>query len=214
MKTISRFHYLTQDMEGFSHARLAELACLGGASWVQLRVKNKPTEDWLKIAMETKRVCEKYKAKLIVNDNIHIAKEICAEGVHLGKEDMSPAEARQILGNRFIIGGSANTIEDVKRQINNGCDYIGLGPFRFTTTKEKLNPFLGLDGIRRIISMMKNVSTPIIAIGGIHTNDVESLMGTGIHGIAVSAAINCSPDRSAMTKKFCSLLKHYYADAL
>jgi thiamine-phosphate pyrophosphorylase len=203
---ISRLHYITQDLPDLSHAELAEFACKGGADWVQLRVKNKSYNEWLKIAQETKLVCLKYGAKLIINDNVHIAKEVGADGVHLGKEDINPKEARKFLGNNFIIGGSTNIIEDVKKRIEEGCDYIGFGPFRFTSTKEKLNPVLGLDGIKEVAKKFGN-KIPMIAIGGIKLEDVESLMQTGIHGVAVSSGINISEDKSGMTRKFCNVLR-------
>ncbi len=202
---ISRFHYITQDVEGFTHAELAEFACRGGADWIQLRIKNKSFDEWLKIAHETKLVCLKYGAKLIINDNVQIAKEISADGVHLGKEDMNPNEARKILGKKFIIGGSSNKMDDVKWLMDNGVDYIGIGPYSFTSTKEELNPILGLEGIRQITKALKTfvISTPpLIAIGGIKLEDVEALMQTGIHGVAVSSAINLSEDRIEATKKF------------
>jgi thiamine-phosphate pyrophosphorylase len=198
---ISRLHYITQDVAGFTHAQLAEFACKGGADWVQLRVKNKPYDEWLKIAEATKAVCQKYGAKLIINDNVQIAKEISADGVHLGKEDMNPKEARKILGNNFIIGGSSNSMEDVKRQMAYGCDYVGLGPFRFTTTREKLNPILGFDGIQTITKQFGN-KIPMIAIGGIKLEDIEPLMQTGIHGVAVSSGINMAEDKSGTIKNF------------
>ena len=198
---ISRLHYLTQDLPDFSHSQLAEFACKGGADWIQLRVKNKSHKEWLKIAQETKHVCLKYGAKLIINDNVQIAKEISADGVHLGKEDMNPKEARKILGNNFIIGGSTNNMEDVIRQIADGCDYIGVGPFRFTSTKEKLNPVLGLEGIKKIAEQFRK-QIPMIAIGGIKLEDLEPLMETGIHGVAVSSAINISENKIEATKKF------------
>lgn len=215
MKAISRFHYITQDIAGFSHAQLAELVCLGGAGWVQLRVKSqkgKIYSDWIQIAMETKSVCKKFGAKLIINDHVHIAKEIEADGVHLGKEDMAPAEARKILGNNYIIGGTANTIEDIKRLMENGVDYIGLGPYRFTNTKKNLNPILELSGIREIMTKLPG-APPVIAIGGINLADVQLLMETGIHGIAVSSAINCSEDKTAMAKRFRGFLERYKVNA-
>src|SRR3972149_45836 len=166
MKNISRLHYITQDIPEFSHTELAEFACRGGADWVQLRVKNKSYDEWLKIAEEVKSVCKKFGAKLIINDNVLIAKKIGADGVHLGKDDMNPKEARKILGNNFIIGGSSNTMDDVKWLMNNCVDYIGIGPYHFTSTKEKLNPVLGLEGIKTIADKFgANIS--IIAIGGI-----------------------------------------------
>lgn len=206
MIRISRLHYITQDLPDLSHAQLAELACEGGADWVQLRIKNKPYAEWLKIAQETKLVCLKYGAKLIVNDNVQIAKEVGAHGLHLGKEDMSPKEARKILGKNFIIGGSTNTLEDVRRQMENGCDYIGIGPFRFTATKEKLNPVLGLEGIRAVAEKFGD-KIPMIAIGGIALDDVESLMETGIHGVAVSSGINLAKNKRSATENFIRLLE-------
>ncbi len=198
---ISRFHYITQDDTGFSHAELAELACNGGADWVQLRVKNKTHDEWLKIANETKIVCKRYHAKLIINDNVIIAKEISADGVHLGKEDMNPKEARNILGNDFIIGGSTNSIEDVQKRIEEGCDYIGIGPYRFTSTKEKLNPLLGLEGIRKIAAQF-GPQIPMIAIGGIKPEDAKLLLDAGVYGVAVSSAINLATDKTETAKVF------------
>jgi thiamine-phosphate pyrophosphorylase len=203
---ISRLHYITQDLPGISHAQLAEEACKGGAGWVQLRVKNKPEKEFLVIAEEVKNVCKKYSATLIINDNVRIAKEILAGGVHLGKEDMDPAEARKILGNNFIIGGSTNTAEDVTRMINAGVDYIGLGPCRFTATRENLNPVLGIGGIKKIIVEMRLIASlpavPVIAIGGITPGDIPALMQAGVHGVAVSSAINRAPGKQQAVKKF------------
>ena len=213
---ISRLHYITQDLLDFSHSELAEFACRGGADWVQLRVKHPhsgspPKEEgeihaaWLKIAEETKRVCKKYGAKFIINDNVQIAKKIGADGVHLGKDDMNPKEARKILGSNFIIGGSTNSMEDVKRMIADGCDYIGIGPYRFTSTREKLNPILGLEGMKKIAEQFgKHI--PMIAIGGIKLEDVERLLQTGIHGVAVSSAINLSENKIESTKRFLASL--------
>jgi thiamine-phosphate pyrophosphorylase len=201
---IARLHYITQDLPNFSHSQLAEFACKGGADWVQLRVKNKSHDEWLKIAQEIKLVCLKYGAKLIINDNVQIAKEVGAYGVHLGKDDMNPKEARKILGNNFIIGGSSNTIDDINRLIAEGIDYIGIGPYRFTSTKEKLNPVLGLEGLERLqksLRLLKS-STPLIAIGGIKLEDIELLMQTGIYGVAVSSGINMAEDKIETTKKF------------
>ena len=221
---VSRFHYITQDTEGFSHAQLAEFACKGGADWVQLRIKTKPiphpsqregrniNKSLLQIANATKIICKKYGAKLIINDHVHIAKEVGADGVHLGKEDMSPKEARKILGNNFIIGGSSNTMDDVKWLMAHGVDYIGIGPYRFTSTKEKLNPILGLDGIKNIIRTISpswrgtGGDIPMIAIGGIKLEDVGLLMETGIHGIAVSSGINMQEDKIGMIRKFISAI--------
>ena len=119
---ISKLHYITQEVEGHSHYALAEWACLGGADWVQLRVKNKSYNEYLDIALKTEAVCRKYHAKLIINDNVKIAKAIKADGVHLGKKDMHPKEAREFLGSGYIIGGTANNFEDIKECNRNTDD--------------------------------------------------------------------------------------------
>lgn len=202
---ISRLHYITQDLPDLSHSQLAEFACKGGADWVQLRVKDRSYSEWLQIAQETKLTCLKYGAKLIINDNVQIAKEIGAYGVHLGKEDMNPQEARKILGKNFIIGGSSNTLEDIERLIADRVDYIGIGPLRFTNTKEKLNPILRLEGIARLqkpLRLLKSGPPPLIAIGGIKLEDIEPLMSIGIHGVAVSSGINLAEDKSEATERF------------
>ena len=104
---------------------------------------------------------------------------------------MPIAEARKILGNNFIIGGTANTFENIRMHYKAGADYIGCGPFRFTTTKKNLSPILGLKGYADIVSQMRkeNINLPIVAIGGITKEDIPSLMGTGITGIAISGSI-------------------------
>ena len=206
---ISRLHYITQEIEGESHDRLAELACEGGADWVQLRVKNKTYNEWLEIALKTEAICRKYHAKIIINDNVKLAKAIRADGVHLGKEDMSPTEARELLGKEFIIGGTANTFEDIERLAASGVNYIGLGPFRFTSTKENLSPVLGTEGLERIIKKCneKGIHIPIIAIGGIKTEDVKTIMDKGIYGVAVSSAINLNENKMETTKRFLNKIK-------
>ena len=204
MHKISNFHYITQFVEGFSHAELAELACKGGVNWVQLRVKNKSYSEWLEIAKETKLVCEKHKAKLIINDSVEIALAVNADGVHLGKEDLRPMEAREKLGSLFIIGGTANSLEDIVRLTNEGVDYIGLGPFRLTSTKEKLSPVLGIEKIKEIITHYKtNISNPvpIIVIGGIVVDDIESILLAEAYGIAVSSAVNLVNDKTDAARK-------------
>lgn len=168
-----------------------EKACKGGVRWVQLRVKNKPEAEWLELARQTREICNRFHATFIVNDNLSIALAVKADGVHLGKEDMDPAEARKIAGPDFIIGGTANTIEDIRRLNELKVDYIGLGPFRFTTTKDKLNPILGLSGYRQLMRQceVEHISIPVVAIGGIQLSDVKGLFETGVYGVAVSSAI-------------------------
>lgn len=217
MKRISRLQYIT------TNPLDAEKACKAGIDWIQLRVKNKTEEEWKDLASEALIVCRRYGAKLIINDNVTLAKEIGADGVHLGKEDMNPAEARLILGKKFIpgeefipgekfiIGGTANSLEEIHSLIESGVDYIGLGPFRFTTTKINLSPVLGLEGYSAIMRQFAHSTQaiPIIAIGGIKTEDVYFLLKTGVDGIAVSSAITQSDDIGIAASSFIKELRKY-----
>ena len=202
---ISRFHYLTQDLPDISHQELAEIACKNGIRWIQLRVKNKPFEDWLQIAKDVKQICNHFQTTLIINDHAEIAKAVDADGVHVGKNDVTVLAARKIVGESKIIGATANSLEDILAHQKNGVHYIGLGPYKFTKTKEKLNPILGLEGYS-IIQQSNNSSIPIIAIGGIQLEDVQPLMSTGIHGVAVSSVINLADDKAKVISSFLELL--------
>ena len=202
---ISRFHYLTQDLPDISHQELAEIACKNGIRWIQLRVKNKPFEDWLQIAKDVKQICNHFQTTLIINDHAEIAKAVDADGVHVGKNDVTVLAARKIVGESKIIGATANTLEDILVHQKNGVHYIGLGPYKFTKTKEKLNPILGLEGYS-IIQQSNNSIIPIIAIGGIQLEDVQPLMNTGVHGVAVSSVINLADDKAKVISSFLELL--------
>ncbi|WP_281238047.1 thiamine phosphate synthase [Flavobacterium praedii] len=168
-----------------------------GCDWIQMRFKNQDSKKSFALGEAVHFLCEEYLANFIVNDNVHLAEQIAADGVHLGLTDMSIQEARSILGKTKIIGATANTLENVINHIQNECDYIGLGPFQFTKTKDNLSPILGLDGYHSIIQNLNEIQkeTPIYAIGGITLEDVESLMETGIHGIAVSGIITNSDQK-------------------
>lgn len=200
---ISKFHYLTQDLPDISHQELAEIACKNGVRWLQLRVKNKNFDEWLQIAKDVKQICHSFQTTLIINDNVEIAKEVDADGVHLGKNDLSILEARKILGVNKIIGATANTKQDILEHQSNGVNYIGLGPYKFTHTKEKLNPILGLDGYSNVIkSLDAQIKIPIIAIGGIQLEDVKPLINTGIYGVAVSSVVNLSEQKEKTIEAF------------
>lgn len=174
-----------------------------GCDWVQMRFKNQTAKDTFALAEAVKFLCEEYLANFIVNDNIYLAQQIAADGVHLGLTDMKIEEARAILVSTKIIGGTANTFEDIENHVKNGCDYIGLGPFRFTSTKEKLSPILGLSGYFDILEKMKKnkIEIPVYAIGGIDLKDISPLMETGIHGIAVSGMITNSDQKKKLIQQ-------------
>ena len=183
--------FITHYTERYTHLDSVRIALEGGCRWIQLRMKDVSSVEILPIALEALALCRKHNATFIINDHVKIAKQIEADGVHLGKSDMSITEARKILGKDFIIGGTANTYEDVQMLYKAGANYIGCGPFRYTTTKKNLSPVLGLEGYRHIVSQMeeKGIQLPIVAIGGITKEDIPSLMQTGINGIAISGSI-------------------------
>lgn len=205
---IDRLHYITQaGPNGESHAAMAERACKAGVRWVQLRIKNASEKELLEQAQLCRQVTAAFGATLLINDHVAVAKAVDADGVHLGKEDMDHAEARKILGNK-IIGGTANTYEDVTALIARGVDYVGLGPFRFTQTKANLSPILGLEGYQQIIEQLHaaKLQLPIVAIGGLQPEDVPALRNVGLHGVAVAAVINSARDPAQVIAQLNSAL--------
>jgi thiamine-phosphate pyrophosphorylase len=190
-KEIAKLHFITTDHPTISHAEQAIRAYEAGCKWVQLRMKDTPTELIEQEALKIVPVANAHNAILLINDQVRIVKKTGAHGVHLGKKDMCPSEARAILGDEYILGGTSNTLEDILSLIEKGVNYVGLGPFRFTTTKKNLSPVLGKEGYERILYELSDqkINIPVIAIGGILDADIESLKQTGIHGIALAGAI-------------------------
>ena len=166
-----------------------------GCDWVQLRFKNGNLHDDFVLAEAVKILCEEYLATFIINDKVYLTQEVNADGVHLGLTDMKIKDARKILGDGKIIGGTANTLEDVLQRMEEKCNYIGLGPLRFTTTKEALSPILGLEGYQSILNKIPDQfnNIPIYAIGGIQIEDIDKLLNIGLHGVAVSGIITQQP---------------------
>jgi len=185
---IPKLHYISQGASIKEHLENIQQACQAGAELVQLRIKNYSEKKILKAAIEARKITEHFQTRLLINDHYKIAKEVKADGVHLGKSDSCPTEARKHLYSWQIIGGTANTLEDCKTLIDKKVDYIGLGPFQFTETKENLSPVLGTDGYLTILEELKT-ETPIIAIGGIQVDNILDIMMTRVHGIAMSSTI-------------------------
>lgn len=191
IKSIPRLQFITGSSHKVSHAEEARQACEGGIRFVQFREKHATLEQCKRMAETTKLVCQSYGASLVVDDFIEVAREIGADGVHLGYEDESPEKARSILGEKAIVGGTANNIDHVKTLAPQGVDYLGVGPYRFTSNKEKLKPILGVSGYQQLMAEMEamDLDIPVLAIGGIQPDDVPDLLKTGVHGIAVASAI-------------------------
>ena len=183
--------FITNPSDKYSLAEEVQMAIEGGCRWIQLRMKDASDEEVREAAMEIIPMCRETDTFLIIDDRVDLVNELKVSGVHLGKEDMDPLEAREILGPHAIIGVTANTAADIIRFKGKDVDYVGLGPFRHTTTKKRLAPVLGLEGYSSIVKEVREagVELPIVVIGGITANDVDAIMTTGVNGIAVSGAI-------------------------
>lgn len=184
--------FITHYNKRYSYEDSAKIALDGGCHWIQLRIKDAEEEFLEQMALRVQSMCREYGATFIIDDNVLLAKKIGADGVHLGKNDMPVAQARQILGEKFIIGGTVNTFEDILYHLKNGTpDYFGCGPFRFTSTKKNLAPVLGLEGYRDIVLKMRErgIDIPLVAIGGITKEDIPQLLECGVSGIALSGSI-------------------------
>jgi thiamine-phosphate pyrophosphorylase len=190
---IARLQYISQE----PHLENIQLACEAGCDWIQIRAKNLNFDQYLQLAEQAKTITDRYNVKLIVNDNFQVAIEVKAYGLHLGKKDIDLAEARKLVGDKMIIGGSTNSLEDILEAADKGVDYLGLGPYRYTTTKTDLNPVIGLEGISKIMNQVQkqNIKIPIIAIGGIQVADIIVLKEIGIYGVAVSGLITSAKNK-------------------
>lgn len=200
--------FITNKTDRYNHIEGAKLALEGGCKWIQLRMKNYPKSDIIEIANEINKLCKQYNAILIIDDYPDIAMEVKADGVHLGKKDMNPIEARNLMGEEYIIGGTANSFDDIRQLVAENVDYIGLGPYRFTKTKENLSPILGIKGYEDIINKCKeyNYKTPIVAIGGIEIEDIPSLVKMGVNGVAISGYILNNENPTLITEKIINTL--------
>lgn len=186
----------------------------GGCRWVQIRMKDASDEEIKKVVDTVIPKCIETSTFLLLNDRVELAKELNVGGVHLGKEDMPASKARMILGAAAVIGVTANTFADVTAVSKLDIDYYGIGPFAETTTKEKLAPVLGIDGIRDICYEMEKekIEIPRVAVGGITLDDLLPLLEAGVNGVAVSGAIANADDIVKATKEFLKVLPHTEID--
>ena len=162
-----------------------EEAIKGGATFIQLREKDTPYDQFKAIAIEVKKITDKYNIPFVINDNVELCKEIDADGVHVGADDMSVKKAREILGENKIVGGTARTLERAIKAYNEGADYLGIGAVFNTTTKSgttRMNKELAQE-------INKTVNIPTVAIGGINKENASKLKDYGVSGIAVVSAV-------------------------
>lgn len=200
--------FITDACDKYSIAEEVQMAIEGGCRWVQLRVKDATDDEVRLVAMELIPMCRETDTFLIIDDRVELVAELKVSGVHLGKEDMDPLQAREVLGPHAIIGVTANTAEDIIKYKGKDLDYFGIGPYKFTSTKKNLAPVLGLEGYRTLVKEVRDagVQFPIVAIGGITKEDVKPLMETGVNGIAISRAIIDADDPVLYTSDVMELL--------
>ena len=212
--------FITHYTEKYSYIDSAKIALEGGCRWIQLRMKDVSETTLEHHALIIQEMCKEYGATFIIDDNVFLAKKINADGVHLGKNDMPITEARRILGDDYIIGATVNIFEDILKITNSlsstansqrpMVNYFGCGPFRFTQTKQKLSPILGIEGYKEIVKkkLEQNIDIPIVAIGGISNADIPHILETGIDGIALSSAILKAENPIEEMKNIVSTIKN------
>ena len=207
--------FITHKAGGYDELSGAEAVLKGGCRWVQLRMKDASDEEFMAVGRKLAELCRSFGARLILDDRVHLVGEIGADGVHVGKNDMPVDEVRRLLGPGFIVGATANSFDDIASAAARGADYIGLGPFRFTQTKRKLSPILGLEGYRQLMSESRaaGILLPVVAIGGINSADIPDIMATGVHGVAISGGLLRAEDTVAETRNILSALEPYGASA-
>ena len=183
-------------LNGRSLSEVVEESLKGGVTILQIREKDLNEDEFLKESKKIKALCKLYKVPLIINDNVRIAKEIDADGVHLGQGDMEITKAREILGRDKIIGITAKTVEQAVIAEKNGADYLGSGAIYATGTKADAKR-LSVESLREICD---SVDIPVVAIGGLTYDNIDILEGSGIDGIAVVSAIYASSNITETTR--------------
>ena len=207
-KYIEKLQFITHDIIQHSHIEQAQIACEAGAKWIQYRCLSKADDELLADINSIANICDDWGATLIVTNHIHLKGKADIQGFHI--EDMSAdfITLRKQIGDEFTLGGSANTTDDIIRLAKEGADYVGVGPFKVTTTKPNDSPLLGIKGYTNAIEILKSqgIDLPILAVGGVNLQDIDPLLATGVYGIAASSAINQSDDMYQTYKDFYNLL--------
>jgi thiamine-phosphate pyrophosphorylase len=205
VKRIGRFHVVTDTVlqTCHSHVQLATLAIAGGADTIQLREKSGSTKEMINAAEQMQAICRNAGVTFVVNDRVDVAIAAGADGVHLGQDDFPIRLARKLLGEKAIIGGSAGTMEEARKCLSEGADYVGFGPVYATGSKADAGPAGGLELLRHVA---ETIPLPIIAIGGITMANAPLVMKAGAHGIAVISAVCCQDDPAEATRSLRCLL--------
>ena len=178
-----------------------EDALKGGVTCVQLREKELDEEAFLKEAFELHDLCKKYNVPFFINDNVDIAIRCHAEGIHVGQDDMAAAQVRQRVGDGVMIGVSAHTVQEALDAVAHGADYLGVGAVFATHTKTDVSEMPR----QTLLDICNAVDVPVVAIGGIHKENILQLKGTGVDGVALVSAIFAAKDIEAECRELRAL---------
>lgn len=192
---------LADEVEG------TEKALKGGATSIQLRMKNAPTRRMVEVGRKLRKLTEEYDALFFVNDRVDVALAVEADGAHVGQEDM-PVEIVKEIAPDLIVGVSASSLEEALEAERGGADYIGAGTVFPTSTKEDAE-FLGIDALREIV---KRVKIPVVAIGGINHENVQEVLKCGVSGVAVISAIMGAEDIEEAAKRMRKIVDEFLKD--
>ena len=204
-KTIDWRLYVITDAglaRGRSHQEVIEAAILGGATIVQYRAKDVSTRQMVTEAQVLRELTRHAGVPFIVNDRVDVALAVDADGVHIGQDDMPVALARKLIGDR-LLGVSAHSHSEAVQAVQDGADYLGVGPVFATPTKPDAAPQIGIDGLTTI---RRQISIPIVAIGGINQTNAAEVIRTGVNGIAVVSAVVAAADVTAATRQLISIV--------
>jgi thiamine-phosphate pyrophosphorylase len=198
-------YIITDEMigRGKTHAEIARLAIAGGADAIQLRDKSCSSREMVRIGRVIRGITRRSSVLFIINDRLDVALTCGADGVHLGQGDMRTDVARQIAPPGFIIGVSVSTVDDALRAERDGADYVALSPVFSTGTKSDAGPGQGLEVLREI---RRNVSVPVIAIGGIRRENIRDVIAAGADGVAVISAVVGAADITPAARELKNLI--------
>lgn len=186
-----------------SLAEQVEQTIQGGATFIQLREKNLPYEDFLKEAQQIKKITDAYNVPFVINDNVEVAIACAADGIHIGQDDMDLSTARNMIGDDKILGVSVQTVEQARLAEKGGADYVGVGAVFTTSTKLDATAL----PLRTLEAICQSVSIPVVAIGGINEKNILQLSGSGIDGVAVVSAIFAKQDIKKASQELLALSK-------
>ena len=186
-----------------SLAEQVEQTIQGGATFIQLREKNLPYEDFLKEAQQIKKITDAYNIPFVINDNVEVAIACAADGIHIGQDDMDLSTARNMIGDDKILGVSVQTVEQARLAEKGGADYVGVGAVFTTSTKLDATAL----PLRTLEAICKSISIPVVAIGGINEKNILQLSGSGIDGVAVVSAIFAKQDIKKASQELLALSK-------